>query len=159
MARSSGPGPEMPRRGNRPRTHYNRHVYSPELLDHFQNPRNAGEIEAADRSVRLENPVCGDILELSLKLETGSDASRGDGVHSASSDVRRIAEIRFRAKGCVPAMACGSAITELLQGKSLDEARKVSSEDLICKVGGLPQASDHASHLAIDTLAALLRNL
>lgn len=122
--------------------HYNRPVYSPELLDHFQNPRNAGEIESPDRIARLENPACGDILELTLKLED-----------------KRIADIRFRAKGCVPAMACGSAITELIKGKNLDEARQVSREELIKKVGGLPQASTHASHLAIDTLAALLRGL
>jgi nitrogen fixation NifU-like protein len=117
-------------------------VYSAELLDHFQNPRNAGEVEAPDRAGRLENPACGDILELTLKLEG-----------------RRIADIRFRAKGCVPAMACGSAITELAKGKNVDEARQVSREELVKKVGGLPPASAHASHLAIDTLAALLRNL
>ena len=70
-----------------------------------------------------------------------------------------IAEIRFRAKGCVPAIACGSAITELVRGKNIDEARQVSREDLVRKVGGLPPASAHASHLALDTLAALLRKL
>jgi nitrogen fixation NifU-like protein len=117
-------------------------VYSAELLDHFQNPRNAGEIQAPDSAAQLENPACGDILELTLKLEA-----------------KRIADIRFRAKGCVPAMACGSAITELVKGKNVDEARQVSREELLQKVGGLPPASAHASHLAMDTLAALLRNL
>ncbi len=72
---------------------------------------------------------------------------------------KRIADIRFRAKGCVPAMACGSAITELIKGKNVDEARQVSREELVQKVGGLPEASAHASHLAMDTLAALLRNV
>ena len=122
--------------------HYNLPVYSADLLDHFQNPRNAGEVEAPDAAAQLENPACGDILELTLKLEG-----------------RRIADIRFRAKGCVPAMACGSALTELVKGKNLDEARRVSREELVRKVGGLPQASTHASHLAMDTLAALLRKL
>ena len=122
--------------------HYNHAVYSAELLDHFQNPRNAGELENPDASARLENPVCGDILELTLKLEG-----------------RRIADIRFRAKGCVPVMACGSAITELVKGKNVDEARQLSREDLVRKVGGLPQASAHACHLAMDTLAALLRHV
>jgi nitrogen fixation protein NifU and related proteins len=126
-------------------------VYSPELLDHFQNPRNAGELEAPDRSVRLENPVCGDILELSLKLEKQ--------LEQLNPDAMRIVDIRFRAKGCVPTMACGSAITELVKGKTVAEARQMGREDLIRKVGGLPQASDHASHLAMDTLTALLRNL
>jgi nitrogen fixation NifU-like protein len=122
-------------------------VYSAELLDHFQNPRNAGEVECPDRIARLENPACGDILELTVRLE--GDKPEGT----------RVADIRFRAKGCVPAMACGSAITELIKGKTLDEARHVSREELIQKVGGLPHASMHASHLAMDTLAALLRGL
>jgi nitrogen fixation protein NifU and related proteins len=129
---------------------YNRPVYSAELLDHFQNPRNAGEIEAPDASARLENPVCGDILELSLKLERRPEETKSD---------NRIADIRFRAKGCVPAMACGSAITELVKGKNVDEARKISREELVQKIGGLPQASAHASHLAMDTLAAVLRGV
>lgn len=132
--------------------HYNRPVYSAELLDHFQNPRNAGEIEAPDSVAQLENPACGDILELSLRLEDLR-------LEKPKPEAKRIADIRFRAKGCVPAMACGSAITELLKGKSVEEARQLSREELVQKVGGLPQASAHASHLAMDTLAALLRNL
>ena len=122
--------------------HYNRSVYSAELLDHFQNPRNAGAVEVPDAVAQLENPACGDILELSLRL-----------------DGKRIADIRFRAKGCVPAMACGSAITELTQGKTVEQARQMSREELVQKVGGLPQASTHASHLAMDTLIALLRKV
>ncbi len=117
-------------------------MYSAELLDHFQNPRNTGQVEAPDAIARLENPGCGDILELTLKVSGN-----------------RIAEIRFRAKGCVASIACGSAITELIQGKTIEEARRVITEDLIRKVGGLPQASSHASHLAIDTLAALLQGV
>jgi len=133
-------------------THYNRPVYSSELLDHFQNPRNAGEVESPDRTARLENPAWGDLLELSLKMDKRK-------LENTRLEGSRIADIRFRAKGCVPAMACGSAITELIKGKSVDDARHVSREDLVQKVGGLPQASTHASHLAMDTLAALLRGL
>jgi nitrogen fixation NifU-like protein len=117
-------------------------VYSSELLDHFQNPRNAGEIEAPDASARLENPACGDILEFTLKMEGN-----------------RIAVIRFRAKGCVPSIACGSALTELIKGKTLEEAKQVSREELIGKVGGLPQTAIHASHLAMDALTALLKKI
>ena len=95
----------------------------------------------------MENPVCGDVLELSLKLE------------KTKLESSRVADIRFRAKGCVPAMACGSAITELVKGKNVDEVRQLSREELVRKVGGLPPASAHASHLAMDTLAALLRNV
>jgi nitrogen fixation protein NifU and related proteins len=121
---------------------YNRRVYCAELLDHFQNPRNAGVVERPDAAARLENPACGDILELSLRLEGN-----------------RIADIRFRAKGCVPAMACGSAITELAKGKSVEAAREISREDVLHKVGGLPEASGHAGALAIDALRALLQQV
>lgn len=122
-------------------------VYSAELLDHFQNPRNAGELDAPNAIAKLENPACGDILELSLRLE------------NSKLEPKRIADIRFRAKGCVPTMACGSAITELTKGKLVDEARRLSREELVREVGGLPQASVHASHLAMDTLAALLQKV
>jgi nitrogen fixation NifU-like protein len=117
-------------------------VYSAELLDHFQNPRNPGEVEKPDATVRLENPACGDILELSVKLKEN-----------------RIADIRFRAKGCVPSMACGSAITELVKGESVEQARAITREDVLRKVGGVPEASSHAVCLAIDALQALLRKV
>jgi NifU-like protein involved in Fe-S cluster formation len=121
---------------------YNRVVYSPEVLDHFQNPRNAGEIATPDAVAELQNPACGDVLRFTLKL-----------------DGERLADIRFRAKGCVPVMACGSAITELVKGRTLDEARHLRREDVVRIVGGLPEASTHASHLAIDTLKTLLGRL
>jgi nitrogen fixation NifU-like protein len=117
-------------------------VYSAELLDHFQNPRNPGEVQAPDSIAKMENPVCGDVLELTLKLE---------GNH--------IADIRFRAKGCVPAMACGSAITELAKGRTIDEARQISRQELLQSVGGVPEASSHASHLALESLSVLLKGL
>lgn len=98
-------------------------------------------MERPDATARLENPACGDILELSLRLKDD-----------------RIADVRFRAKGCVPSMACGSAITELAKGKSLQEARELSREELLDKIGGLPEASGHAGALAIDTLRALLES-
>lgn len=117
-------------------------MYSAEVIDHFRNPRNAGTLESPDVSAQMENPACGDVLELSAKLEG-----------------RKIVEISFRAKGCVPAMACGSAVTELLKNKNIDEARQISREELLRKVGGLPPASGHAAQLTVDTLSALLRNL
>ena len=114
-------------------------MYSPQVLEHFEHPRNAGTVADADASVRMENPACGDVLELTVKLAAG-----------------RIEEIRFRAKGCVAAMACGSAVTELVCGKTFVEAKKLTGEELLQAVGGLPQASEHASHLAMDALGALL---
>jgi nitrogen fixation protein NifU and related proteins len=117
-------------------------MYSSQVLDHFEHPRNAGNVDEADASVRVENPACGDVLELMVRVAGG-----------------QIAEIRFRAKGCVAAMACGSALTELVSGKTPAEARKLCREDLLAAVGGLPPASSHASHLAMDALAAALKQL
>jgi nitrogen fixation protein NifU and related proteins len=117
-------------------------MYSTQVLDHFEHPRNVGTIADADAKVRIENPACGDILELTLKIAGG-----------------RIAEIQFRAKGCVAAMACGSALTELVRGKSMDEARKLTRDELLRSVGGLPPASSHACHLAMDALEAVLQQL
>ena len=113
-------------------------MYSPQLLDHFQNPRNAGDLANADAVVELENPVCGDVLRLSLKLHNGQ------------------IEARFKAKGCVPSMACASALTELVRGKTVSEAAKLRRDDLTKAVGGLPQASTHAAQLALDALSAAL---
>ena len=118
---------------------YNSFVFAPKLLDHFQNPRNPGELDAPDAAIQLENPVCGDILKLTVRLQEG-----------------RIREIRFLAKGCVPTMACASAATELAQGKTLKEALEVTREELVQSVGGLPEGSTHASQLSIDALRAML---
>jgi nitrogen fixation NifU-like protein len=117
-------------------------MYSPQVLDHFEHPRNAGILDPSDSSVQLENPVCGDVLKLTARLANGC-----------------IQEIRFQAKGCVPAIACGSALTELVSGKSIQQASAIRSEDLVQHLGGLPEASSHASHLAIDALRLLLKNL
>src|ERR1700757_1506878 len=104
-------------------------MYSPEVLDHFEHPPHPGEIKDANAVVQLENPACGDILKLTLKVVDG-----------------RIVDIRFLAKGCVPAMACGSLLTELVRGKTVEEGRQLRREDLIERIGGLPAASSHASH-------------
>src|SRR5512138_1487854 len=105
-------------------------MYSAQVLDHFEHPRNVGALEQPDASAQLENPVCGDVLQLTLKLADG-----------------RIAEARFRAKGCVPAIACGSALSELLHGRTPAEARALRAENLVAALDGLPQASAHAAQL------------
>jgi len=71
----------------------------------------------------------------------------------------RITEVRFKAKGCVAAIACGSALTELIVGKTVDEARKMQRNEVIAAVGGLPQASTHAAQLALDALSAALSRI
>jgi nitrogen fixation NifU-like protein len=117
-------------------------MYSPQLLDHFEHPRNPGEVANPDAAAQVENPACGDILKLSMKVTNG-----------------HIAEICFLAKGCVPAMACGSAVTELVKGKSVEAVSRLRREELVQAVGGLPEASTHASHLAMDALAAVLKRV
>jgi nitrogen fixation protein NifU and related proteins len=117
-------------------------MYSPQVLDYFEHPRNPGLVNAPNATAMVENPVCGDVLKLTARI---------------SQD--RIIEIKFLAKGCVPAMACASAIAEFVQGKTVAEAAALKREELVLKLGGLPEASTHASHLAIDALAVLIKNL
>lgn len=117
-------------------------MYSSQVLDHFQNPRNTGEVAHPDASSQIENPACGDVLKLTLRIRQG-----------------RIEEIRFLAQGCVPAIACASLLTELVQGKTIDEAGRLRREELVQGLGGLPPASAHASHLAMDTLSSAIKTL
>ena len=117
-------------------------MYSDRLLHHFQHPRNAGEITGADGTAEIENPACGDVLRLTLKVS-------GD----------RVMQVRFKAKGCVAAIGCASALTELVEGGTLQEAGGLRREDVISAVGWLPQASTHAAQLALDTLLAALNSI
>ncbi len=117
-------------------------MFSQQVLDHFQNPRNAGELAAATAVVELTNPVCGDVLRLAARVEDG-----------------RMAEARFKCSGCVPAMAAGSMLTELVKGRPLAELSGITEGEVIQALGGLPPASRHAAQLAVETLRALLKAL
>ena len=139
LSRPDGRGRPSPRRFG---LDYNSRVYSAKLLDHFEHPRNVGEIAGADASVRVENPVCGDIMQLTLRLADG-----------------RIAEARFRTRGCVASIACGSALTEILLGLTPAQAAALQREAVVAAVDGLPQESMHASHLALDALKAALKQV
>ena len=115
--------------------------YSEKVLDHFEHPRNVGELPDADAEARVENPVCGDIMTLTVKISGG-----------------HICQARFRTRGCVASIAAGSCLTEMIQGKTLVEARSINREQLVAALDGLPRASIHASHLAMDALAAVPKN-
>jgi len=117
-------------------------MYSPQVLDHFQNPRFVGDLPDPTVSVEVQNPACGDVLKLSLRVAEG-----------------RIEEVRFRAMGCVPSIACGSKLAELLAGRTLAASRQIRREELVEGLGGLPPASTHASYLAMDALAAALKKI
>jgi nitrogen fixation protein NifU and related proteins len=117
-------------------------MFSDAVLDHFRNPRNAGELPGATAVVEVSNPVCGDILKLFVRFESG-----------------RIAEARFLCRGCTTAIACASLLTEQLLGRTPTEARAITAESLSAALGGLPQATFHGAQLAADAIMALLQKL
>ena len=117
-------------------------MYSAAVLDHFKNPRNAGEVSDATAVAEVSNPVCGDILRLTVRVDQG-----------------RIAEARFKAQGCVTAIACSSWLAEWMQGKTIEELRQLDATQISEALGGLPPATVHGSQLAWDALAALLSQL
>jgi nitrogen fixation NifU-like protein len=117
-------------------------MFSDAVLDHFRNPHNAGDLPDATATVEVTNPVCGDVLRLAVRLESG-----------------RIAAARFKTQGCVAAIASSSVLTDLLSGKTPAEARTITPEHISDALGGLPPASFHAAQLCTDVVAALVRKL
>ena len=117
-------------------------MYSAAVLDHFKNPRNAGELPGASATVEVNNPVCGDIMQFAVRVSDGY-----------------IAEARFKTRGCVTAIACGSLLTELIRGKTLEEAGRITCDQISDALGGLPPATVHGSQLACDALEAVLAAL
>lgn len=116
--------------------------YSQQVLDHFEHPRNVGDLANPDAVATLEHPVCGDVMKLAIKLTDG-----------------RISQVRYRTRGCVVSIAAGSCLTEMIQGKSPQEAAALTREQLVEALGGLTNASMHASHLAIDVVQQVLTKL
>jgi len=116
--------------------------YSNTFKDHLANPRNAGEMADANTSAEESNPVCGDRLRLSLLVHED-----------------RIEAVRFLAYGCPPTLVCGSVMTELIQGKTIAEASRLTRVDLLNAIGGLPSRKQHAAALAIETLRSALRKV
>jgi nitrogen fixation NifU-like protein len=115
-------------------------MYPDRLLDHFQNPRNVGEMPPPALTVEVSNPACGDILRLSARFENGC-----------------VAEARYKVRGCTASIASGSALTEWLIGKCREELAGFVPEIVDEAVGGLPAASKHAGALCADGVKALLQ--
>lgn len=113
--------------------------YSSIFKDHIAQPRNVGELSDANAIAEQTNPVCGDRLRLSLRINEG-----------------RIEAARFLAYGCPPTLACGSAITDLIEGKAVVGAMQLTRGDLVQALGGLPARKQHAAALAIETLRMAL---
>ena len=103
------------------------------------HPRNAGELADANAIADETNPICGDRLRLSLLIKDG-----------------RIEAARYLAYGCPPTLVCGSVLTELISGKTIEEAKQLTRADLLDAIGGLPSRKHHAASLAIETLHSAL---
>ncbi|MCA1607020.1 MAG: iron-sulfur cluster assembly scaffold protein [Acidobacteria bacterium] len=116
--------------------------YSQTFNDHIANPRNVGDVHSANAAGEGTNPVCGDRMRITLRMREG-----------------RIEAAGFLAYGCPPTLVCGSILTQLISGKTLEEAIKLTRKDLIDAVGGLPSRKQHAAALAIETLRAAIASL
>jgi len=112
------------------------------LVDHYENPRNLGDLDEPDAIAIVHNPVCGDMLRLAVRYEDG-----------------RICAARFKGYGCAAAIAAGSVVTELLLGTSLSEAASLSDEDITAVLGALPPMKVHAVVLARETVASVVEQL
>jgi nitrogen fixation NifU-like protein len=110
-------------------------MYTDKVMDHFTNPRNVGEIQDADGVGLVGNPICGDVMKITIKVE-------GD----------RIKDAKFKTFGCGAAIAVSSMVTELVLGKTLEEALEISNKAVADALGGLPPKKMHCSNLGADAL-------
>lgn len=114
-------------------------LYSEKVMDHFQHPRNVGEIENADGIGEVGNPVCGDIMKIYLKIENGI-----------------IEDVKFKTFGCGSAIASSSMATELIKGKSVEDALELTNKAVVEALDGLPARKVHCSVLAEDAIKLAL---
>jgi len=110
-------------------------MYTDLVMDHFANPRNVGEVDDADGAGQIGNPVCGDVMRMTIKVEDD-----------------RITDVKFKTFGCGAAVATSSMVTEMVMGKTLDEAAEISNRAVAEALGGLPAQKMHCSNLAADAL-------
>ena len=118
---------------------YNLKDYSPEVMEHYSNPRNVGELDHPDGTGVVGNPACGDVMKLTIKIENG-----------------KIVDAKFKTFGCGAAIATSSMVTELVKGKTIDEALKITNKTVADALGGLPKIKMHCSVLAEDALKAAI---
>lgn len=116
-------------------------MYSEKVIDHFTNPRNVGELDSPDGVGQVGNPKCGDIMKISLDIE---------------GDI--IKDIKFKTFGCGAAVATSSMVTEMVKGKTIEEAMKVTNSAVAEALGGLPETKMHCSNLAADAVHAAIKD-
>jgi len=116
-------------------------MYTQKVLDHFKNPHNQGEMKDCDAVGQEGNPVCGDVMKIYLKIK--------DNV---------IADVKFETLGCAAAIAVSSDLTDMVKGKTLDEAMKITKDDVVKDLGGLPPFKVHCSMLGVDALRKAIKN-
>ncbi|MEW6684643.1 MAG: Fe-S cluster assembly scaffold protein NifU [Candidatus Edwardsbacteria bacterium] len=116
-------------------------MYSEKVMEHFKNPRNMGEMENPDGVGIAGNPVCGDVMKIMIKVNNG-----------------RIVDVRFQTFGCGAAIATSSMVTEMVKGKTLQEALQVSNKTVVEALGGLPPVKMHCSVLAEDGIKAAIND-
>ncbi|HMD44288.1 MAG TPA: iron-sulfur cluster assembly scaffold protein [Candidatus Acidoferrum sp.] len=117
-------------------------MFSQTVLDHFENPRNTGKLPGADAVVEVSNPVCGDVLQLAVTIES-----------------KKINAVRFLCRGCTAAIACGSLLTEQLERREVAVLGEITAEELARALGGLSEATYHAAQLAGDAVKKLVAAL
>ncbi|HOD65438.1 MAG TPA: iron-sulfur cluster assembly scaffold protein [candidate division Zixibacteria bacterium] len=116
-------------------------MYNPTVMDHFQNPRNTGDLDRPDGIGQVGNPACGDVMRIFIRVEAG-----------------RIADIRSQTFGCAAAIACSSMASEMVLGKTLDEAFALTRDDVAQALGGLPEKKMACSNLAPDAIRAAIED-
>ena len=116
-------------------------MYSEKVMDHFSNPRNVGELEQPSGTGMVGNPACGDIMKLTIQVEGGV-----------------VKDVKFKTFGCGAAIATSSMVTELVKGKNLDEAERISNSTVAEALDGLPPVKMHCSNLAADALHAAIED-
>lgn len=122
-------------------------MYTKKVMRHFLHPRNMGKIKNPDGVGRAGNPVCGDTLELYIKIKTDKKKKR-----------EVIKDLKFQTIGCAAAISVSDIACDMLKGKTIEEALKLNNKDIIKKLGGLPEAKIHCSLLAIEALKSAINN-
>ena len=112
-------------------------MYNDKVMDHFQNPRNTGEMESPDAEASIGNPHCGDVMKIYIKVEDN-----------------RIVDLKYKTFGCAAAIATSSIGSEMLIGKTLEEAEALTKDDIVEALGGLPEQKIHCSTLTPDAIKA-----